>query len=116
MRQLACQGNRREIEGIAGLSLKGLDAALAQHNVGIAAREQILGRQQPLFDAGRRATLEQNRLVNLGEPAQQVEVLHVARTYLQHVRVLTDHLDVFGPHDFGDHRQTKLLAHLPQQF
>src|SRR5580700_3663612 len=69
MREIPGERDGCEIESISHLAFKGLDTALAQHNLMIAAGEKIFGRKKPFFYRGGRAALQQDRLVDGGEAA-----------------------------------------------
>ena len=58
-----------------------------------------------LFDGGGDAALEQHRLAHLAELAQQVEVLHVARAYLEAIDEGQHGLDLRDLHDLADGEQ-----------
>src|ERR1019366_9500254 len=51
-----------DLEGVAGCVLEGPDAALAQHDVEVAALRDILRRHQPFLDRRVHAPLHQYRL------------------------------------------------------
>src|SRR5262249_16240353 len=57
VRQLLDDGNRRDIEGITRVGLKGANAAFAHDHLIVTAREQVLGREQQLLDGGSNTTL-----------------------------------------------------------
>src|SRR5262249_49482546 len=90
MRQLFRERDRSQVDRVPCSSLESLYAALAEHDVAVAAGEQIFRRQQPFLNRGRRSSLEQDRLLYRRQPSQQGEVLHVARTNLKHVGVFAD--------------------------
>src|SRR5436190_18067931 len=105
MRELLDERDRRNVQGVAGVSLKGLDAALADDDFVIAAGHQVLGRKQRLFNRRRRAAFEQNWLVELGKVSQQIVILHVARADLQNVYVTDEERNLLRLHDFGNRQQ-----------
>src|SRR5687767_5865677 len=80
-------GNRRNVERIARVAFERPDAALAEHDARVAAGEDVLGREQPLFDRRGYAAFEKHRRSCPSEIAQQVEALHIACADLQNVRV-----------------------------
>ncbi len=82
MRQLLHHRNRRNIHGVACVVFERADAALAQNHIVIATGKDVFGGKQQLFDCRRDAAFKQHRLALLPELAQQVEVLHVARSDL----------------------------------
>ncbi len=91
-------GIAHEIQRVPRVALKGADPALAQDHVGVAARQQVLRRQQPLLDRRGDAALEQDGLPRAPQLAQQREVLHVPRADLQDVGVARDDLDLADVH------------------
>ena len=80
--------DRGDVERVARRRLERPDAALAEDHVVVAAGQDVLRRQQPLFDRGGDAALEEHRLAHVAELAEQREVLHVPRADLEDVRVL----------------------------
>ena len=60
--------------------------------------------------------LEQHRLANLAQFAQQIEVLHVARAHLEDVHIRQHQLDLRNLHDLADHQQFEMIARFAQQF
>ena len=65
--------------------LEGADAALAEDDLVVALREDVLGGEQPLLHRRRHAALEQDRLAQPADLGEQGEVLHVAGADLEHV-------------------------------
>src|SRR6266850_1189196 len=100
--QLLHDRNRGDVERVARRGLERADAALAQDHVVVAAREDVLGREQPFLDGRGDAALEQHRLAGVTELPQQRVVLHVARAHLEDVAVLRDQLDLADVHHLGD--------------
>ncbi len=113
-------GDGRQREGEAGVVLVGADASLTEHDVRVAAVEDVLGGEQELVEGRAHAALQQGGLARVSHGLQELVVLHVAGADLQDVGVLGDHRDVFGRHDLGDDRQTRLLPghgqHLQARF
>ena len=97
--------NRRDVERVARRRLVGANPALAQHDVVIPVRHDVLGRHQQFFNRRRQAALEQHGSPHATELGEQREVLHVARADLQHVGVLGDQVDLARVHHFRDDRQ-----------
>src|SRR5208337_2041223 len=110
VREIAGESYGRQVDGVAHLGFESLNAALAENDLLVASRQQILGGEQPLFHRRGGASLQQDGLVDGGETAQQGEVLHVAGADLQHVDVLADDVHILGAHDFGDHGQSGFFA------
>ena len=105
MAQLLHDRDRGDVEGVARRRLECADTALAEHDVVVAAREDVLGRQQPLLDGGREASLQHHRLARVTKLAQQRVILHVARADLEEVGVAIDELDLADVHHLGDELQ-----------
>ena len=105
-------GHSGEVEGVAGVLLEGADAALAEDDLLVAARHDILGAHDPLFDGVAQAALEQHRLVHLADGLQQLEVLHIAGTDLHHIHILFKFGDAVLAHQLGNDGQTGGLASL----
>ena len=57
-----------DVEGVADRRLEGADAALAQHDVEVAALRDVLGGHQPLLDGGGHPALEHDRLAGSCRP------------------------------------------------
>ena len=87
MRELLHHRNRRDIHRVARVGFESADAALAQNDFVVAAGEDVFGGEQQFFDGGGDAALQQHRLAQLAEFAQQIEILHVARADLQDVGI-----------------------------
>src|SRR5579859_3298502 len=116
VRELLHQRNRADVHRIARHFLKGANAPLAQDNIGVALRENVFRRQQPLFDGGRHAAFEYDRLIDAPDLVQQEVVLHVARADLQNVGVLAYHIYIGRRHDLGNDRHAEGVTGLRQQF
>jgi hypothetical protein len=98
--ELLHHGNGRDVERIARVALERANPALAQHDIHVAAGQDVLGGQQPLFNRGRDAALQENRRARATEFSQQGKVLHVARANLQDMRVLLNQLELADVHHF----------------
>ena len=107
-------GHGADVERVAGRGLERPDAALAEHDVEVAALRDVLGRHQPLLDGGVHAALEQDRLAGRADGLEQREVLHVAGADLKHVGVRADQVDARRVDDLGDDRQADLRPDLGQ--
>ena len=116
MRELVHDGDRANIQRIARVGFEGANTALAKNDLIVSARHNVFGREQQLFQGRRDASFEQNRLIDFPQFAQQIEILHVARAYLQDIEVGQHHLDLRNLHDFADHQQSKLIAGFAQKF
>src|SRR5579863_3019217 len=114
VREIASQGDGSKIEGVPHFGLEGFDSPLTEHDLLVAAGKQILRGQEPFLDRGGGATFQQNRFIDGSEAAQQSKVLHVARTNLEHVDVLTDDVGILSTHHLGDHGQAGFLLGFAQ--
>ncbi len=106
--------HRTHVEHVARRILEGTHAALAQHHVGIAFRQDVLRRHQHVLDRGAHAALQQHRLMGLADLLEQVEVLHVAGADLEHVAVAFHQRHLTRVHHFGDDRHPVLVAHVAE--
>ena len=88
MRFLLDRGDGAEVERVARVGLEGADAAFAEENVGIAVRQDVLGRQQPFLDLHAEAALEQDRLAAAGRLGDEGEILRIAGADLEDVGML----------------------------
>ena len=95
-----------EVEGVAGVLLKGADAALTEDDLLVAAGHDVLGAHDPLFDGIAEAALEQNGLVHLAHSLEQLEVLHIAGADLHHVHIFLELGDALLAHQLGDDGHT----------
>jgi hypothetical protein len=77
--------HRGDVEGVARGRLEGADAALAQHHARGAGREDVLGREQPLFDGGARRALQQQRASRPPGGVEQTVALAVAGSDLEEI-------------------------------
>ena len=98
--------NRRNVEGVSGGPLEGTNPALAQDDLEIAALRDVFSGHQPLFDRRTHAALEHHGFPSRANCLQEGEVLRVPSTYLQHVGVRRDHIDIGNIDDLGDDWQT----------
>ena len=114
VRQPLGDRHRADVQGVPGGRLEGADAALAEHDVEVAALGDVLGGHQPFLDGGVHAALEHDRLADAADRLQQREVLHVAGADLKHVRVARDQVHVAGVDHLGHDRQAGLRPHLGQ--
>ena len=110
MAQLLHRADGGQVECVARVRLERADTALAQNHLLIAARHDVLRAHQPLLDGRRQTALKQNRLANLTQLFQQVEILHVARADLNAVHLVHEGVNVVGGHQLGHDGQPGLLA------
>src|SRR6266849_1078098 len=94
MRKFFDYGDGGDVERVARVGLEGTDAALADNDVVIAAGEDVLGAEQQLFHGGGHAALEEDRLADFAECAEEIIILHIARADLEDVHVAEHHLDL----------------------
>jgi hypothetical protein len=102
-------GTTARSKGVPREVREGPDAALAQDHLIIALREDVLGRHQELLERRRHPALQHDRLPRLACALQQREVLHVARSDLDRIRIALDQIEALEVHGLGDHRQAGLL-------
>ena len=84
-------GDRRQRQGEPGVVLVGADAPLAEHDVGVAPVEDVLGGQQELVERGAHAALQERGLARVADGLEELVVLHVAGADLEDVGVFGDH-------------------------
>ncbi len=101
-----------QVHRVPGVRLERPDPALAQDDVGIAGRDDVLGGHQPFLDRRSVAALEHHRSSDPPDRHQERVVLHVPGADLEDVRILGDDVDLVGLHDLGDDREPRLLARL----
>ena len=107
--------NGGNIECVAGVLLVGADAALAEDNVLVAARHDVLGAHQKFLHGVCEAALEQDGLAGLTEFFQQLEVLHIACADLEAVALVHEDVDMRRIGDLGNDRQSGCFVCLVQQ-
>jgi hypothetical protein len=106
------RGNDAEVEGVAGVIGKGAHAALAEDDLVVALAHDVLSGHEELFQRGREAALEQDRLAQTAGVLEQGEVLHVAGADLDDVSPLGDQGEGFVVDGFGDDAQAEAFADL----
>ena len=90
------------VQRVAHAGLKGADAALAQHHVGVALGHDVLGAHHQLLQGGGQAALQQHRGLQAAHGFQQLKVLHIACADLDHVHVgILKQVDVLVVHQLG---------------
>ena len=102
--------NGVDVKGVAGRCLVGADAALADHDLHIATRQDIFGAHQQLLNSPADPALEKHRFALLAQRLEQRVVLCVAGADLKHVGPLFDQADLAGVHHLGDDRHAVLVA------
>jgi hypothetical protein len=115
VRPLADDRHGRQVERVARGGLEGADAPLAEHDVGVARGEDVLGGHEPLLDGGREPALQEDGRAALPDGLEEDEVGHVPRADLEHVHVALEDLHVGRVGDLADDRQARLLARLGEQ-
>ena len=108
VRQLAQHGDRRKIERIAGVGLKGAHAALAENDILVAAGHDVLRAHQPFLVGRGHTALDHHGLFLTAHSLQKVEVLHIARADLNDVHILEER-KLAEVHQLGDDGQPRLL-------
>src|SRR5205823_320218 len=71
---------------------KGAHAALAQNDIVVTFRHDVLSGQEPFIQGGGQPALEQDRQRRSAHSAQQGKVLHVSSANLDHVTVTFDQI------------------------
>src|ERR1700732_2290666 len=102
MRELVNDRDRRNVQGVASVSLEGANASLTQNYIVVSTGHDVLGGQQQLFQSRSNAALEENRLLDLAQLAQQIEVLHIARAHLEDVNKRQHDRYLRVVHDLAD--------------
>src|SRR6201992_185137 len=115
MRELLDDRDGGDVHGIAGIGFESANASLAKHHIVITAGQDVLRRKQQLFQGRCNAALEQHRLAHQANLAQQIEVLHIARTHLENVNVGKHEIDLRNFHDLADNQQSRSIPHFPEQ-
>ena len=114
VREAVQDGDHREVDRVARGRLVGADAAFAEHHVRVAARHDVLGAHEQFLEGGAHAALEENGLLRVrAHLLQEVEVLHVARTDLDHVHVV-EQLELLDAHELGHHGEARLALRLDE--
>src|SRR5262245_1972415 len=106
VRQLFEYRNRAQIESFARLGFIRSDSPLTENDSSVAFGRYIFGGKQKLLDGSAQSPLEHDRFVKLTNVREQLEVLHVARSDLQNIGVLTHDFQVPRIKNFGDDRQS----------
>src|SRR6267154_474456 len=109
MRKFFDYGNRGDIERVAGISLERADAALAENDVVIAARQNVFGAHQKFFHGGGHAAFQQDGFADFAKRAKEKVVLHVARANLKNVHVTEHHLNLRRVHHFADGEESEFV-------
>src|SRR6185503_4192052 len=91
------------------------DAALAQYDLSVPFRQNVLRREQQLLDRRGEPALEEDRLAAPAGVLEEGIILHVARAELDDVGHLDDLIQSLGVHGLGDDEQAGLLARARQQ-
>ncbi len=114
MRELLDDRNGRNVQRVARVVFKCTNATLAEHHVVVPARHDVLGREKPFFNRCRRPALQENRLADLRQFLQQIEVLHVACPDLQDIDLFAEKRNLRVVHNFRNHKQAVLVRRFPQ--
>lgn len=116
MAKAANHGNNTEVQRVARGRLEGSDASLAENDVGVALREQVLGGHEIFVDLRGHTTFEQNGFSRLSGDLKESEVLDIARADLDHVGVLAQEIDIAGSDEFGDDAQVRFVGREAHEF
>ena len=108
VRQLMEHRHGGKIERVSRIIVKRADAALAEDDLLVAARHDVLGAHQQLLERSGETALEQNGLAEPSELLEQVEVLHIARADLNDVHI-REKVERGGAHDLGNDRKPGFL-------
>src|ERR1700751_1660800 len=93
-----------KIESISSHGLECPDTELAKQYIKVPFTQDILGSHQKIFDLGCHTSLQHDRKPGSANLTEQREILHIARSDLQTIRVFTNQLEIFGIHDLRDDR------------
>ena len=115
MRQPAKDRNGIEVEGIARGGLKGSNAALAEDELRVSSRQDVLRGEEPLLNRPREATLQHHGHARSSNRIEEREVLHVASANLEHVGELGDHVNLRWLHHLRDDGETGALPRLREE-
>ncbi len=110
VRDAAQKRKHAEVERVAGERLERADAALAQDDVAVAARDDVLGGHEPLLDGRGQPAFQHHRFAELADALEEREVLHVARTDLEDVGIFGDEWERLGVLHFGDDGHVRGVA------
>ena len=110
VRQLMNDRDGRDVEGVASISLKCANATLTQNYIVVSAGHDVFGGEQQFFQRRGNATLEQDGLLDFSQLAEQIEILHVARSDLEDVHERQHDGYLRNLHDLADHQQTEAVA------
>src|SRR5579863_5334675 len=110
MRQIVNDRDSGQVEHVADCRIEAPDPALAQNDLVVALGEHVLGAHEQIVDRRRHATLEENRLADSSDDAQERVVLHVACTDLDAIGDLRHQIRAVLVHRLGDDRQAGLAA------
>src|ERR1700740_1181312 len=91
-----------QIEGISSHRLECPDTALAKQDIKVSFTQDILPPHQKIFDRSCHTALQHDWEPGSANLAEQREILHIARSDLQAIRILTDQLEIFGIHYLRD--------------
>src|ERR1700676_3934278 len=89
---------------------EGAHAAFAQNHLVVAFRKNVLSRHEKLFERGRHTALQQDRLARASGPAQEREVLYVARADLDAVSEFFHQVECFNIDGLGYDAKSSFVA------
>src|SRR5467141_4820145 len=93
MGELLHSGDHVEIEGVACVFDERPDSPLAEADLIVSARQDVLGAHEELVERGGEISLQEYRLSNERKFSKELGVLHVPGADLQNIGVLGDELD-----------------------
>ena len=109
--------NNAEVKRIAGILLKGTNAALTKHHLLVALAHNIFRRHQPFLNGVAKTAFQQHRRFGAPHRFQQVKILHIARPNLNHIHAVFQKLIQLGnAHQLCHDRHLELLPRVAQRF
>ncbi len=108
--------HRRKVQGIAAVVGQSANAPLAQDDVGIVLRQNVLRRKKHLVERGRMTAFEEHRFAGPSSFLQKRVVLHVAGADLDDVGVCGHKVKSLGIYRLGDYSEIETFSHFRQDF
>jgi hypothetical protein len=99
-------GDDGEVERVAGKIGERSNASLAQHHIVITFGEDVFRGHQEFVERGGHTPFQENGLFGVAGALEEREILHVARSDLDNVRVLLDEVERFIVDGFRDDPET----------
>ena len=110
MRKLLDDRNRRTIEGVSCSLLICPYSSFAENHLICSGSHKILCGHKPFLDSCRKTSLEKNRHAGLAYFLQQLEILHIPCSDLEHIDILCHHLHVRRRNHFRCDRHIESIA------